>query len=243
MFFKRGFVAAILTGAVLFCLAGVSFAAPAAVKPEVALREAFPQVKVDSLSPTEIPGLYEVVSGQNIFYYYPEKDLILTGEIIGKDLKSRTAERRGALASKLVKDLPLDKAVKVGEGKTVVIEFTDPDCPYCRKASEYFTKRSDVTRYVYFAPLAHPAAITKIQYILGADNKAEAYEAMMLGQEIPASAKPATEAVKALAQEHIALAKKMGIQGTPTFFIKGEQVVGADTKKIDELLKQPKELK
>jgi thiol:disulfide interchange protein DsbC len=181
--------------------------------------------------------LYEVVSGQNIFYYYPEKDLILTGEMIGKDLKSRTAERRGALASRLVKDLPLDKAVKIGDGKTVVIEFTDPDCPYCRKASEYFTKRSDVTRYVFFAPLAHPAAITKIQYILGAKNKAEAYDAMMLGQEIPASAKPVTAAVKALAQEHLDWAKKVAIQGTPTFFIKGEQVVGADTKKIDELLK------
>jgi thiol:disulfide interchange protein DsbC len=237
MSFKRGFVASLLSGAVMLGLAGVSFASSDAVKPEVALRAAFPQVKFDSLSPAEIPGLYEVVSGQNIFYYYPAKDLILTGEIIGKDLKSRTAEHKGALASKLVKDLPLDKAVKIGEGKHVVIEFTDPDCPYCRKASEYFTKRTDVTRYVFFAPLAHPAAITKIQYILGAANKAEAYDAMMLGQEIPASAKPATEAVKALAQEHLAMARKVGIQGTPTFFVNGEQVVGADSKKLDELLK------
>jgi thiol:disulfide interchange protein DsbC len=194
-------------------------------------------VKFDTLSPTEIPGLYEVVSGQNIFYYYPEKDLILTGEIIGKDLKSRTAERRGALAAQLVKTLPLDKAVKIGDGKKVVIEFTDPDCPYCRKAFEYFAKRSDVTQYVFFAALAHPAAITKIQYILGADNKAQAFDAMMLGQEIPATAKPVTPAIKALAQEHLDLARKVGIQGTPTFFIKGEQVVGADTAKMDQLLK------
>lgn len=237
MFFKRGFVASLLMGIVWLGLAGASSAAPVAVKPEAALRAAFPQVKFDTLSPTDIPGLYEVVAGQNIFYYYPEKDLILTGEIIGKDLKSLTAARKGVLASKLVKDLPLDKAVKIGDGKTVVIEFTDPDCPYCKKASEFFTKRTDVTRYVFFAPLAHPAAIAKIQYILGADNKAEAYDAMMLGGEIPASAKPATEAVKALAQEHIALAKKVGIQGTPTFFLKGEQVVGADTKRLEELLK------
>ena len=237
MSFKRSFVASLLMGAVLLGIAGVSYAAPLTVKPEVALREAFPQVKFDTLSPTEIPGLYEVVSGQNIFYYYPEKDLILTGEIIGKDLKSRTAERRGALAAELVKTLPLDKAVKIGDGKKVVIEFTDPDCPYCRKAFEYFAKRSDVTQYVFFAALAHPAAITKIQYILGADNKAQAFDAMMLGQEIPATAKPVTPAIKALAQEHLELAKKVGIQGTPTFYIKGEQVVGADTAKMDQLLK------
>jgi thiol:disulfide interchange protein DsbC len=239
MSFRRGFVASLLSGAVLLGLAGVSSASSVAVKPEVAFSAAFPQVKFDAMSPSEISGIYEVVSGQNIFYYYPAKDLILTGEIIGKDLKSRTAERRGALASKAVKDLPLDKAVKIGEGKTVVIEFTDPDCSYCRKASEFFTKRTDVTRYVFFAPLAHPEAIAKIEYILGAGNKAEAYDAMMVGQEIPASAKPATGAVKALAQEHLAMAKKVGIQGTPTFFINGEQVVGADTKRLEELLKHP----
>ncbi|HBG07191.1 MAG: protein-disulfide isomerase [Geobacteraceae bacterium GWC2_58_44] len=237
MSLKRGFVSSLLSAAILLCLAGVSSAAPEAVKPEVALRAAFPQVNFDSISPSEIPGLYEVVSGQNVFYYYPEKDLIVVGEIVGKDLKSRTVERKAALAAKLVKSLPLDKAVKIGDGKKVVIEFTDPDCPYCRKASEYFTKRSDVTRYVFFAPMAHPAAITKIEYVLGAENKAEAYDAMMLGQEIPASAKPATDAVKALAQEHLAMAKKVGIQGTPTFFINDQQVVGMDTKKFDELLK------
>ena len=237
MSLKTGFFATLVSGALLLGLAGASYASPAAVKPEDALRAAFPQVSFESLSPTEITGLYEVVSGQNVFYYYPEKDLILTGEIIGKDFKSRTAERKGLLAAKAVKSLPLDKAVKIGEGKKTVIEFTDPDCPYCKKASEYFAKRTDVTRYVFFAPFAHPAAITKIQYILGASNKAEAYDAMMFGQPIPASAKPPTEAVKALAQEHLEMAKKLGVQGTPTFFIGGAQVVGADLKKLDELLK------
>jgi len=237
MFSKRGLFASLLMATLWLGLAAVANAAPEAVKPEAALRAAFPQVPFDSVTASEIPGLYEVVSGQNIFYYYPGKDLILTGEIIGKDLKSRTAEHRAALAAKVVATLPLDKAVKIGDGKFTVVEFTDPDCPYCRKAFEYFAKRSDVTQYVFFAALAHPAAITKIHYILGAENKAQAFDAMMMGQEIPASAKPASDAVKALAQEHLALAKKVGIQGTPTFFVNGQQVVGADSKRLDELLK------
>ena len=29
--------------------------------------------------------------------------------------------------------LNLDKALKIGTGKTTIIEFTDPDCPYCRQ--------------------------------------------------------------------------------------------------------------
>lgn len=231
------YVVAVFVGAVAFGVAALSFASTGPVKPEAALRSAFPQVPFESITPTQIPGLYEVVSGQNIFYFYPEKEIIITGELVGKDLKSITAEHRGELAAKVANSLPLDKAVKIGEGKHKVVEFTDPDCPYCRKAAEFFTKRTDVTRYVFFAPLAHPAAISKIEYILGAENKAEAYDAMMMGQEIPAYAKPATEKVKALAQEHLALARKVGVQATPTFFINGQTVMGADFKKLEQLLK------
>ena len=238
MSLRRTFIVTLLLGIALLGFAAVSFAASDTAKVEAGFRAAFPQVKFDSMSPSEIPCLYEVVAGQNVLYYYPDKNLILVGDVVGPDLKSHTAERRGVLAAKAAKDLPLDKAVKIGDGKNVVVEFTDPDCPYCRKAYEYFTKRTDVTQYIFFAPIAHPQAITKVEYILGAANKAQAYDAMMLGQEIPANAKPASQAAKDLAQEHLALARKVGIQGTPTFFINGQQVVGADTKKFDELLKQ-----
>ncbi|GAB7026478.1 DsbC family protein [Geotalea toluenoxydans] len=218
-------------------LSSAAFAATAAVKPEVAFKQAYPQVKVDSFESTDINGLYQVVTGQNVLYYLPEKDYVVLGEIFTKEGKSLTAEKKGQLAAKLVQSLPLDKAVKIGEGKNVIVEFTDPDCPYCRKASEYLMKKTNVTRYVFFTPLAHPAAIAKIQYILNAENKVKAYDEMMLGQEIPANAPAVSDKVKALAQEHMELAKKMGVQGTPTFFVNGQQVVGADTKKIDQLLK------
>jgi thiol:disulfide interchange protein DsbC len=216
----------------------IAFAATAAVKPEASFKQAFPQVKVDDFQATDINGMYEVVTGQNILYYLPEKDYVILGEIFTKEGKSLTAEKKGQMAAKLVQSLPLDKAVKIGEGKNVIIEFTDPDCPFCRRAAEYLMKKTDVTRYVFFAPLAHPAAITKIQYILNAENKVKAYDSMMLGQEIPANAPPVSDRIKALAQEHMELAKKMGVQGTPTFFVNGQQVVGADTNKIEQLLKK-----
>ena len=212
-------------------------AASVVVKPEVAFRQAFPQVKVDSMEQTDINGLYEVVSGQNILYYFPEKEYVFLGEIFTRDGKSITAERKGKLAAKLVESLPLEKAVKIGDGKKVIIEFTDPDCPYCRKASEFLTKKTDVTRYVFFAPLAHPAAISKIEYILSSENKAKAYEEMMLGRDIPKAAPAVSNEVKALAQEHLELGKKMGVQGTPTMFVEGKQVVGADIPQLEQLLK------
>jgi thiol:disulfide interchange protein DsbC len=48
------------------------------------------------------------------------------------------------------------------------------------------------------------------------------------------------EAIKSLAQEHLNLARKVGVQGTPTFFIGGTQVVGADVGQLERLLKNDK---
>src|SRR3972149_9742566 len=122
-------------------------AAPLTIKPEEAFRQAFPQVKLDSIRPTDIKGLYEVVSWPSILYYFQENDYVFAGDIYKKDGKNLTLERRGELTAKLTDALLREKAVKIGGGKKVVIEITDPDCPFCRTASEYFSKKEDVTRY------------------------------------------------------------------------------------------------
>jgi thiol:disulfide interchange protein DsbC len=211
-------------------------AAPTVEKPEAALHKAFPNLPVDSIVQTDITGLFEVVSGQNVFYYYPEKEYLFIGEIITTGGKNLTAEKKGGIAAKFVKNLPLDKAVKIGNGKTVVIEFTDPDCPYCRKASEFFKSRTDVTRYAFFSPIAHPAAIMKVYYILNAGDKAKAYQEMFEGKDAVQPASGYSESIKKLAQEHMDLARSAGVTGTPTFFINGKQVVGADMPQIEKLL-------
>jgi thiol:disulfide interchange protein DsbC len=214
------------------------FAAPSVVKPEAVLKQAFPELNPDSIKPTDLPGMYEVVSGQNVFYFFPEKEYLFVGEIYTKDRKTLSAERKKELkenSAKLINTLPLDKAVKIGNGKHKVIEFTDPDCPYCRKASEFLKKRKDVTRYVFFAPFAHPQAITKIHHILNSKDKVAAYEDMMTGKPSPQGV-TYSDAIKALAQEHTDYAKKVGVQGTPTFFVNGQEVVGADEKKIESIL-------
>ncbi|KAF0221743.1 MAG: thioldisulfide interchange protein [Geobacteraceae bacterium] len=226
---------AVVVPVLLWTSAG--YAASAAVKPEVALRQAFPQLTFDKIEQSDIKGAYEVTSGQNIYYFFPETEYLFVGEVYNKQGQSITAQKKGELGAKLMKDLPLEKAVKIGNGKKVVVEFTDPDCPYCKKASEYFKGRTDVTRYVFFAPLAHPGAMPKIHFILNAEDKAKAYSEMMLDKAVAPPPAVDKESVKALAQEHLALAKKVGVQGTPTFFINGRLVVGADIKQIEQLLK------
>jgi thiol:disulfide interchange protein DsbC len=204
--------------------------------PETALRKAFPKMPFESMEQTDINGLYEVVSGQNIFYYYPEKEYLIFGDIFTMAGKNLTAAKREEISTALVKNLPLDKAVKSGNGKTTVIEFTDPDCPYCRKAHEFFKARTDVTIYSFFSPLAHPAAISKVYYILNAEDRAKAYRDVFEGKKTVEPAEGYSDSIKRLAQEHLDLARSVGVSATPTFFINGNQVVGADIQKIKALL-------
>jgi thiol:disulfide interchange protein DsbC len=212
--------------------------------PEAAVKKALPQLKIDSVSESQIKGLFEVTTGQNIFYFYPEKNLLIVGDMFTTTGQNITGEKKRALKAKFqqqalakVKDLPLEKAVKVGDGPKTVIEFTDPDCPYCRRASEGLKKRTDVTRYVFLTPLAHPNAITKVYYILNAKDKEKAYHEMMEGKPLPSTTTEYSDEIKSLASQHMDLARSLGIDGTPSFFINGQQVVGADLEKINSLLK------
>lgn len=135
-------------------------------------------------------------------------------------------------------DLDLDKAVKVGTGKTMVIEFTDPDCPFCRKAEEYFQKRNDVTRYIFFIPLAkHPASKGKVQYILSASDKAKAMREVSSDDFDAKKLSQTTAKGKKLQKEHEEIARANKMTSTPTFVIYGRVVEGFDLKRLEPLLK------
>lgn len=206
---------------------------------EESFRAAFPHIAFDKISPTAIKGVYEVVAGSNIAYYAPEPGYLIIGEIRDKDMTSITVNRRNEIIAAKAKDLPLDKAIKIGSGKATVIEFTDPDCPYCRKASAWFAKRTDVTRYVFFMPLPmHPDAENKAKYILCQEDRAKAYEEVMSGkldnQKYEACKKPEVDSLLKLYKD---LAAKQGINSTPFFMVNGKPVSGADFPRLEEALK------
>ena len=231
------FVMSMLTAAVLAssCLAGQS-----ETEVRQALVKTFPGIKAGEISGSEIPGLYEVEAGSNVIYFYPEKGLLVFGEIWTRDGRNITADKRARLAAAKLKDLPLDKAVKIGNGRNKVIEFTDPDCPYCRKAAAFFKGRDDVTLYVFFFPLPiHKDAEAHARYVLCAADKAHALEEVMSGQldgkEAPACPDKKADA---LLREHMDLGTKLGVRATPAFWINGQYVAGANIPAIEGLLGQ-----
>lgn len=135
--------------------------------------------------------------------------------------------------------LDLKKAVKIGSGKIMVIEFTDPDCPYCRRAEAYFQGKGDrVTRYVFFIPLKqHPDAKAKVQYVLSAKDKARAFQEVSSDSFDKRKLKQITPAGKRLQKEHEAIARANKMTSTPTFIIYGRIIEGFDVKQLESVLK------
>lgn len=223
----------------------LSASAALALTPEESLKKNFPAIPFDTITPSTIPGLYEVTASQQIFYYSPSAESIMGGPIVTKEGRNLTEEkfqaleqkRLSAIAKKL-KDIPLDKALKIGSGKNTVIEITDPDCTFCRSAAQFFQGRTDVTKHIFFYPLPmNKNAEPKIRYILCAKDKAKAYEDVMAGKMDDMTFQVCNDgAVETLAKLHKETAITLGVTGTPLFFINGQPVIGANIPLIEKLL-------
>ncbi len=136
-------------------------------------------------------------------------------------------------------DIDTSKAITIGSGPKTVFEFTDPDCPFCRKASKYFEGRPDVTRHIFFYPLPrHSRAKEKARFILSMPDKAKAYHDVMSGRMDAAPQLASTREGIILQEEQLNVAKKHKVSATPTFMINGRIIEGFDVKKIEEALGQ-----
>jgi thiol:disulfide interchange protein DsbC len=230
-------------GAMLFIVvaAGFSTADNEVNAEKENLMKSFPNLRVDGFREAPLKGLYEITAGEQVFYFSPEGYLFF-GEIWTKGGKNLTAEQREKIAAERIKNLPLDKALKIGAGPKKVIEFTDPDCPYCRKVDAFLAKRTDVTRYIYFVPLRtiHPDAEKKARYILSHPNREQAFHEVFAGT-LDGKPVPVADGVQQtqLAEMEI-IAAGLGVRGTPALWIEGAPVNGADLQRISGLLDQGK---
>jgi thiol:disulfide interchange protein DsbC len=230
---------AFLTLCVLMVI--ISGASLQAATPEESFRKSFPGIPLESVTPTAIAGVYEIVAGGRVAYYAPGPEYLIVGEIITREMKSLTKERNGEIMNQRLKALPLEKALKIGSGPHTVIEITDPDCPFCRKASDFFSKRNDVMRYIFFYPIPslHPNAEAKILQILCAKDRAQAYEEAMTGKLDDMKFTPCkNDEADNLLKAHKEIGNKVGISGlgTPMFVIDGQVVRGANISEIEKIL-------
>ncbi len=198
----------------------------------------FPNAPVDAIKNTPIEGLYEIRSGDNIFYYSPKSGNIIFGEMFTKDRRNLTAEARNELIEMKYDSIDVSKAIKTGNGKNVVIEFTDPDCPFCRKSFVFWKSKKDITHYIFLYPVPslHPKSVEKSEWILSQKNKSAAFDDVLSGKYDKSLPQGITDEGKNLLKEQMRIAGTVHVNGTPMFFVNGKFIPGANFKAIDDAL-------
>lgn len=207
-----------------------------------ALSMSFPGIPLKQINATPVEGIYEVVTPkEEIFYFAPHSGYLLTGELWSSSGRNLTRESKARMMSAKLSMFPLDKAIKIGDGPNQVIEVSDPDCPFCRDGSAFFATRDDVTRYIFLFPLdqLHPQAEAKARFILSAKDPAAAYEAVFSGEY---DNRPLPDFVdNGLLDLHRQIARKIGINSTPRYWINGKYIAGVNPQEFEKLLSGKKD--
>lgn len=167
---------------------------------------------VDQVNKSPIPGIYEVVTGDHIFYTDKSAQYLIDGNMF--DLKARrniTQARAQKLFAVDFSKLPLELAVKKvkGNGSRKMAYFADPNCGFCKKLEHELQSVNDVTLYLFLYPIFEGSA-EKVQDIWCSADKAKTWDDLMLNGVQPAAAK-----CDAPIAQVLALGKSLKVNGTP----------------------------
>lgn len=214
--------------ALLILMAGAALADEAAIRKN--LTERLPNLpKIDEVSKTPIPGLYEVRLGTDIVYSDENGNHLVQGAII--DTRSRT-DLTQARVDKLTAidfaSLPLKNAVtiKQGSGARKVAVFADPNCGYCKRLERDLLALKDVTIHNFIYPILGPDSNAKSKDIWCAKDPGKAWRAWMVDGQLPSKA--AASCDTAAIDQNVELGRKYKVQGTPAVvFEDGTRAPGA----------------
>ncbi|MCK9605820.1 MAG: DsbC family protein [Methylomonas sp.] len=181
-----------------------------------ALGDFIPGAQVDSIKPSEIKGLFEVIAGGNIFYASEDGRYLLQGQLFDAVEKKNITE--GKLAS--VRKLALDKVgeknmiiFKPATSKHVVSVFTDIDCGYCRKLHseiDQYMAQGITVRYLFFPRAGKGSeSYSKAVSVWCAADKQKALTDAKKGDSL--ESKTCDNPV----DQHMALGEAFGMSGTP----------------------------
>jgi thiol:disulfide interchange protein DsbC len=229
---RRSFIALACAVAVLPALAD-----DAAIRKAIA--ERYPEFpKIDEISKTPIPGLYELRFGTEIFYTDEQGNHLIEGTLIETRTHTNLTEARVAKLTAIdFASLPLKDAIvwKQGTGARRLVVFADPNCTYCKRFERELQNVKDVTVYTFLYPILGGDSPDKSRNIWCAKDNTKAWREWMINGTAPARAMGSCD-TGALAR-NVDLGKKHKVTGTPALvFEDGRRIPGAMAS--DQLEKQ-----
>lgn len=218
--------------------------AKAAAEAERQLKQTFTNLQFEDFKPAPVKGtIYQASAGGRIVYYAPESEHLLFASIFDKSGVNLTALAQDAGISKRLQAIDPSQAFAIGPANApTVIEFTDPDCPYCRALDRYWAAKAaegrPVRRLIYFVSGIHPEAAAKAEHILCSKDKEAAFKAIYAGAA-PAALQTCP-AGRSTVEAHAKLVGSAGITGTPTLIANGKLISGFQQAEIEAFLSSAK---
>ena len=208
------------------------------------LRQTFANLTFEEFGPSPVKGqIYQAIAGGRLIYYAPDSGHVLFATVYDKDGVNVTALAQEASTQRRIRLIDPKAALEIGPGDApTVMEFTDPDCPYCRALEKFWAAKAaegkPVRRLVYFVSGIHAGAAAKAEHILCSADKEAAFHAIYAGAEPEVLAKCPEGKAKVDADAEIT--RNFGISGTPTLILGGKLVAGFRQGEIEAFLDEKK---
>lgn len=230
-----------LCGAVLAC-ASLLMAAPAAAQTVAldaqalsAIVERLVGAKVESIAPSPVAGLFEVIVNGNIVYIDSTGNHLVDGQLVEVATRTSVTARRKQeheVATMPVLDiakLDLADAIKTVKGREmpgrVLVTFEDPRCGFCKRLHQTLNDVPDLVLYTFPVSFLGPQSRAMNEAIWCASDRSKAWNEVM--KDMPPSLDGAKCDLQAL-DRNTELANKYRVSGTPTMFTtSGVRIAGA----------------
>jgi thiol:disulfide interchange protein DsbC len=185
--------------------------------------------KIDEVTKTAIPGVYELRVGTELVYSDERGEHLIQGALIdtktGVNLTEARIEKLTAID---FANLPLKDAIvyKQGTGARKLVVFADPNCGYCKKFERELLQVKDVTVYTFLYSILGGDSPEKSRNIWCAKDNTTVWREWMVNGTVPPRAMAQCDA--AALQRNMAMGKKYRVNGTPALvFEDGKRVPGA----------------
>jgi thiol:disulfide interchange protein DsbC len=232
-------------------LAAAAFQVHAADETKIisdAIHSLVPKAQIDSVSPSSLPGFYEVVTGGQVVYVSADGKYLLQGSLY--DLANKrdlTDARLSSIRKELVDKMPKSKRIVFApkDPKYTVSVFTDIDCGYCRKLHTDIAKYNEqgiAVEYMWF-PRSGPGtpSYDKAVAVWCSADRNKAFTEAKAGMD------PKPAKCENPVSEEFELGQRIGLNGTPAVFAAdGTQLGGyltaeAMRQRLDSLASPPKQ--
>ena len=185
--------------------------------------------KIDEVSKTPIPGLWELRVGNELLYTDEQGNHVIQGTVFDTKAKVNLTEKRMEKLNAIDFDqLPLKDAmvIKQGNGARKLAVFADPNCGYCKRLERDLLSVKDVTIYTFLYPVLGPDSNDKARAIWCSKDAMKTWRAWMIDGVTPPKAMGACDI--AAVERNSAFGRKYRVNGTPAIlFEDGKRVPGA----------------